>query len=96
MSRLFITRREIDFISDLTKEVVKDVIGQKIFYYSISATKTRIHEVYEEAPEKVFENPLEVDALVTWEPEEVRTNKFGSEEFYGIEVFLHQRDLLDK
>ena len=96
MSRLFITPREIDFISDLTKEVVKDVIGQKIFYYSISATKTRIHEVYEEAPEKVFENPLEVDALVTWEPEEVRTNKFGSEEFYGIEVFLHQRDLLDK
>ena len=73
MARLFITPREIDLISDLTKEVVKDVIGQKIFYYSISVTKTQIHEVYEESPEKVFETPLELDALVTWQPEEVKT-----------------------
>jgi len=96
MARLFITPREIDLISDLTKEVVKDVIGQKIFYYSISVTKTQIHEVYEESPEKVFETPLELDALVTWQPEEVKTNQFGSEEIYGIELFIHYRDLLDK
>ena len=96
MSRLFITPREVNLISDLTKEVVKDVIGQKIYYYSISITKTQVHEVYEEAPEKIFENPIEIDALVTWTPEEVRTNKFGSEEYYGIEVFLHNRDMLDK
>ena len=57
MARLFITPREIDFISDVTKEIVKDVIGQKIYYYSISVLKTKVHTVYEEAPEKVFENP---------------------------------------
>jgi len=96
MARLFITPREVDFISDLTKEIVKDVIGQKIYYYSISMTKTKVHEVYEEAPEKIFENPIEIDALVSWSPEEVRTNKFGSEEYYGIETFIHNRDLLDK
>jgi hypothetical protein len=96
MARLFITPREIDLISDLTKEVTKDVIGQKIFYYSVSIMKTNVHEVYEEAPEKVFENPIEIDALVNWTPEEIRTNKFGSEEYYNIEAFLHYRDLLDK
>ncbi len=96
MARLFITPREIDFISDITKEIVKDVIGQKIFYYSISMTKTKVHEVYDEAPEKIFENPIEIDAMVNWTPEEIRTNQFGSEENYSIEVFLHYRDLLDK
>lgn len=96
MARLFITPREIDLISDLTKEVTKDVIGQKIFYYSVSIMKTNVHEVYEEAPEKVFENPIEIDALVNWTPEEIRTNRFGSEEYYNIEAFLHYRDLLDK
>ena len=96
MARLFITPREVDYISDLTKEIVKDVIGQKIFYYSVSMTKTSVHRVYDEAPNKIFENPIEIDGLVTWSPEEVRTNKFGSEEYYGIEVFLHNRDLLDK
>jgi len=35
MARLFITPREIDFISDITKEVIKDVVGQKIFFYKV-------------------------------------------------------------
>ena len=96
MSRLFITPREIDLISDLTKEITKDVIGQKIYYYSVSIMKTKVHEVYEEAPEKVFEEPIEIDALVNWTPEQIRTNRFGSEETYNIEAFLHYRDLLDK
>lgn len=96
MGRLFITPREVDFISDLTKEVIKDVIGQKIFYYAISVIKTRVHDVYEEAPEKIFEEPLEVDALVEWSPEDVRTNQFGTEEHYGIEAYVHHRDILDK
>ena len=55
MSRLFITQREINFINDIGKEIVKDVIGQKIYYYSINEVKTRIPDVYEEAPEKVYE-----------------------------------------
>jgi hypothetical protein len=96
MGRLFITPREVDFISDLTKEVIKDVIGQKIFYYAISIIKTKVHDVYEEAPEKIFEHPLEVDALVEWTPEEVKTNRFGSEEYYSIEAYVHHRDILDK
>lgn len=96
MSRLFITQREINFINDIGKEIVKDVIGQKIYYYSINEVKTRIHDVYEEAPEKVYENPINLDALVKYEPQDVRANYFGSEEFYTIEAYVQQRDLNDK
>ena len=96
MARLFITPREIDFISDLTKEITKDVIGQKIYYYRVREDLTVVHDVYEEAPEKIFDPAVELEALVEWQPETIATNRFGSEELSTISIFLHARDLLDK
>jgi hypothetical protein len=96
MPRLFITPREIDFISDITKEVIKDVVGQKIFYYRVREDLTEIHDVYEEAENKVFDPPVEIEARVEWEPETITTNRFGSEGTWSINVFLHERDLLDR
>lgn len=96
MARLFITERELNFVNDIMKEVVKDVIGQKIYYYSISEIKSRVHDVYEEAPNKIFENPIEIDALVKYSGQEVKTNRFGSEEYYNIECYIQVRDLIDK
>lgn len=96
MSRLFITPREIDLISDLTKEIIKDVVGQKVYYYSVREDLTKIHDVYEEAKDKVFDPPIEIEARVEWSPGEVRTNRFGGEEFATINVFFHEKDLADK
>ena len=96
MSRLFITQKEIDFINDTAKELVKDVIGQKIYYYPISEAKSKVHDVYEESPEKIFDNPIEIDALVKYQAQEVRTNQFGSEESYNIECYIQSKDLFDK
>jgi hypothetical protein len=96
MGRIFITPREINFINDIAKEVVKDVIGQKIYYFPISEIKSKVHDVYEESPDKVFENPIEIDCLVKYQPQEIRTNRFGSEEYFTIEAYIQSRDLLDK
>lgn len=96
MGRLFLSEREINFINDIAKELVKDVVGQKIYYYSISNIKSSVHDIYEESPEKIFENPIQVDAMVKYSPQDVRTNRFGSEEYYTIECYLQSRDLLDK
>ena len=96
MARLFLTPREIDYINDLSKELIKDVVGQKIYYYSVRPDAMDIHDVYEEAPDKVFDPPVEIEARVDYKPEENRINQFGAEEFYTIEVYLHYRDLLDR
>jgi hypothetical protein len=96
MARLFVTPREIDYISDLTKEITKDVRGQKIFYYRIREDLTNVHDVYEESPNKVFDKPVEIEAMVEWAPESVRTNRFGSEENHTITAYLHARDLADR
>lgn len=96
MSRLFITPREINFINDIAKEIVKDVVGQKIYYFSINEIKSRAHDVYEESPDKIFETPIELDCMVKYSPQEIITNKFGSEEYYTIEAYIQVRDLIDK
>jgi hypothetical protein len=96
MARLFITPREQDLISDITKELIKDVVGQKIYYYSIRADVTQIHDIYEEAIDKYFNPPIEIDAQVAWSPQTVSTNRFGTESTYTTEAYLHYRDLIDK
>ena len=96
MSRFFITQREINFINDTAKELIKDVIGQKIYYYPISEIKSKIHDVYEESPEKIFDNPIEIECLVKYEAPEVRTTRFGTEKYFRIEAYIHSKDLLDK
>ena len=41
MARLFITPRELNFINDIAKEIIKDVVGQKIYYFPISEVKSK-------------------------------------------------------
>ena len=96
MSRFFITPREINFINDVAKELVKDVVGQKIYYFPVSEIKSKIHDVYEESRDKIFDNPIEIDCFVKYEAPETRTNRFGSEKYYSVEVYMQSRDLLDK
>ena len=96
MARLFITPREINFLNDVAKELVKDVVGQKIYYFPISEIKSKVHDVYEESKDKIFDNPIEIDALVKYMPQEVTTDRFGSEEYSSIEAYIQSRDLIDK
>jgi hypothetical protein len=96
MSRLFLSKREINFMNDIAKELIKDVIGQKIYYYSISEIKSKVHDVYEESPEKIFETPIEIECLVKYQEPEIRTNRFGSEKYFKIEAYIQSKDLLDK
>ena len=96
MARLFITEREIDFINDIAKEVMKDVIGQKIYYYPLSETKSKIHQVYNESLQKIFDNPIEIDALVADYEQTQKIGNFGVDNNFTIELYLHYKDLIDK
>lgn len=97
MARLFITSREIQLINDLTKEFTKDVVGQYIIYYPVSTMKSNVDIIYEEAVEKIFNNPIKLDALVGQVERENAFDKFGVYQNSGkVEVLLQARDLLDK
>lgn len=87
----------MNFISDITKEIIKDVNGQVIYYYPISEIKTKAHEVYNEAIEKIFDNPIAIDAIVSANfQEDTKIGRFGPDAQFKLEVFVQYRDLVDK
>ena len=96
MARLFITPREIDFISDITKEITKDVIGQVIYYYKPRVDLSKIHDVYGESIERVFDPPVEIDCRINWGGSELKQNRFGQDKIRSCEVYVHYRDLIDR
>ena len=96
MARLFVGQREVDFFADITKELIKDVAGQKIFYYTVREDLSDVHEMYEESIEKIFNPPIEIEAAIEWQPSEVKTTKFGTENVKTLTIYLHYRDLLDR
>lgn len=97
MARLFITSREIQLINDITKEFIKDVVGQYVIYYPVSVMKTNVDLVYDEAIDKIFNNPIKIDALVGQAQRENAFDKFGIyQNSAKIEVYVQSRDLLDK
>lgn len=97
MARLFITPRELNFISDITKEIIKDVVGQRIYYYPVSELKTQTHGVYNEALKKVYDNPIAIDCFVDSNfQSDTKIDKFGIDAQFKVEVFVQHRDLVDK
>jgi hypothetical protein len=96
MPRLFITPRELDLISDISKEIMKDVVGQKVYYYKVREDLSDVHEVYEESENKIFDPAVELDARVEWFQSDVTLNEFGIEEKSRITVWLQYRDIMHK
>ena len=96
MARLFVGQRETDFFADITKEVIKDVAGQKIYYYTVRSDLSEVHGMYEESLEKIFNPPIEIECLVEWQPSETKTTKFGTEYIKTLSVYMQYRDLLDR
>jgi len=96
MARLFITHREIDLISDITKEITKDVIGQVIYYYKPRVDLSDPGNIYDEMPDRIFDPPIEIDCRVSWGSSDLKQDRFGQDKLRNIEVYLHYRDLIDR
>jgi hypothetical protein len=96
MARLFIGLREVQFINDITKEFIKDVAGQVIHYFPVSAIKSSVHKIYNESLQKIFENPIAIPALVGMPEYSSKTTNFGPDIEAKIEVLVQFKDLQDK
>jgi hypothetical protein len=96
MARLFVGQREVQFINDIGKELIKDVVGQFINYFPVSTIKSDVHAIYNEAIQKIFENPIRILALVGMPEYASKTTNFGPDLEVKLEVLIQYRDLQDK
>lgn len=84
------------FIYDLHKELIKDIIGQYIFYYPVDEERTKVHPVYQEATKKFFKKPIKIDCLAGNIEKESVADVFGSQQDATLTILVQSRDLIDK
>ena len=93
---LFFTKREQGFLSNINDELIMNVIGQRLRYYRMEEHKTAVHDLYDEAIQKTFSDPVELFARIDFQSHEVTTTKFTIDKNMTLEVFFHKKMLLDK
>lgn len=91
---LFLGRKERDLVKQVNDELIENVIGQQILYYSIDMQTTSFHDMYGEAIEKTFLPPIRIYALVKYDKEETsHMEGVGVDSDSAITVNFHKRRL---
>lgn len=89
--------RAMSFFSDITKELIKDVIGHSVYYYPINFEKSNKNETYGESVEKVFDNPIYIEAIIEYKGDSNFTqDPAGLDKRNQIIAYFHKRDMDDR
>lgn len=92
---LFTGKKEKDFVKQVNDEIIERVVGQTIAYYPISLEHTNYHDLYGEAIEKNFLNPIRVYAMVKYESQTTKTTAMGVDRIENISVAFHSRRITE-
>ncbi len=94
--RLFIGLPEVNFINWIDKELIQDVVGQKIIYYAVAEKLTAADDLYGEAIKKTTYNPVEINALVRYNAPAQTVTQFNMDTVYSIEIYFHLHELNER
>ena len=92
---LFLGQKERNLVKQVNDEIIERVVGQTIVYYPISLDHTNFHEIYGEAIDKNFLNPVRVYAMVKYESQATTTTPLGIDRIEKISVSFHKRRLTE-
>ena len=92
---LFLGEKERDLVKQVNDELIERVIGQTIAYYPIDLKYTNFHPLYNEAVVKSFLPPVRVHALIEFNGQETRVDKYGIDKIVKITVHFHKRRLTE-
>ena len=92
---LFVGKKEKDLVKQINDEVIERVVGQTIVYYPISLEHTKFHDLYGEAIDKTFLDPVRVYAMVKYESQTTTTSPLGLDRVERINIAFHKRRLTE-
>lgn len=92
---LFVGKKEKDLVKQVNDEIIERVVGQTILYFPISLDHTNFHDLYGEAINKNFLNPVRVYAMVKYQSQTTTTTPFGVDRVEKISVGFHKRRLTE-
>lgn len=93
---LFVGLQEIDFFNSVNKELIQKIVGQKITYFCVSEEHTQVNSLYNESISKAVYEPVEINALVLYEPPIQTSTNFSIDTIYSIEVYIHEYELTER
>lgn len=92
---LFVGKKEKDLVKQINDEVIERVVGQTIIYYPISLEDTNYHDLYGEAINKVFLDPIRIYAMVKYQSQATTVTPLGVDRIERINVAFHKRRLTE-
>ena len=96
MSRKFVGRKEIAFSNRITRELVRDVIGQTVTYYAVLNEKTKANDLYNEAIQKVFAPAVSLPALMMYENTQEKIGILPPDSHYKLDAYIPTVELHEK
>lgn len=90
---LFVGQKEKDLVKQVNDEIIERVVGQTIVYYPISLEHTDFHDLYGEAIQKNFLDPVRVYAMVKYQSQTTTISPLGLDRIERISVGFHKRRL---
>lgn len=92
---LFVGQKEKDLVKQVNDEIIERVVGQTIVYYPISLQHTKYHDLYGEAINKVFLDPVRVHAMVKYAGQDTTVTPLGVDRIEKINIAFHKRRLTE-
>ena len=92
---LFLGEKERDLVKQFNDELIERVIGQVVAYYPIDLEHTNFHPLYNEAIVKSFLPPVRVNALIDFQGQETKFDKYGIDKITKITIHFHKRRLTE-
>ena len=88
---LFVGEKEKDLVKQVNDEVIERVVGQTIVYYPVSLEHTNYHDLYGEAINKIFLDPVRVYATVKYVSQTTTVTPMGVDRIERINIAFHKR-----
>ena len=91
---LFGSQKDFNVLTRIGRELLKDIIEQEIGYYKIALAETQAN-IYGEALDKVYYNPVKLNCLITRGDQVVSNDEFGADLGREASFAFIREDLVD-
>jgi len=91
---LFGSRRDINLMTKISRELIKDIVEQEILYHKLSLEDTAVN-LYGESLSKSYFNSVKLNCLITRGDQVIDIDEFGPDLGREASFAFIRRDLVD-
>lgn len=91
---IFGSRNDFELLQGINRELLKDVVEQEVLYYKFSLQESQTN-LYGEALEKIFFNPVKLNCLITRGDQVITVDDFGPDLGREASFAFLRQDLVD-